>query len=124
MVLAKILGIFFIVFGMSYLFNRKSHRKVLDKLAKSEEGFFILGIITLLMGLVIVVLHSYWNTTAEILISIIGWGAVLKGILIIFDPIVMMKFSKKFMKGEGWIHLGGIVSLVFGVYLYWATIMG
>ncbi len=72
----KFLGTFTLVIGLSFL-NKKNYEKFVE-LEKNQNLF--LGMITLMICMPIVLLHNIWTSPWEILISLIGWGGVLKAI--------------------------------------------
>ena len=70
----------------------------------------LLGVIGIVLGL-----YAFWNPglTALVLVTIIGWFAVLVG----FVQVVWAWRVRKAIQGEGWIIAGGLLSIIFGLYV-------
>jgi len=86
--LAKLIGPVFLVAGLSVLISRQRMRRLGREFIDSEALIFLSGIITLPVGLAIVIVHNVWAGW-PVIITIIGWLAVLAGIarMLAFDGI-------------------------------------
>lgn len=75
------------------------------------------GIFALVIGLVLILAHNHWVQSWEVIITALGWLALIKGILLLWAPEEMGKMTEKMMKGKGTLVVGGVIALVFGVVL-------
>ena len=84
-----------------------------------DKAFVIsTGYITLLMGLITVVLHNVWTYDWPVIITILGWSTLIKGIMKVGFPEVIHKQSKKFKKNQ----IAEAATLVmFGIILVWLS---
>ncbi len=71
---------------------------------------FFIGIISLLAGIVTL---FYPGLTAVYLMILIGIRALLDGALTVFAAIRL----RKEIQGEGWMILGGLISVAFGLWV-------
>ena len=60
------------------------------------------GYITLLLGLVTVILHNIWVYDYRVIITILGWSTIIKGISKIGFPELIHKQAQRF-KQKQWI---------------------
>ena len=88
-----------------------------------KEGFmFIGGFIAFMIGLASVLLHNLWNSPNEIIVSLIGWMALLKGIMNVSFPNIASSFLKKLSNSSMTFYL--VVALAFGIYLLMKAYLG
>ncbi len=114
--LSKILGIYFIVIGISYLINPQYCKKVLHEITSSYGLTALCGSIGIFVGMIIILNHNLWLNYHEIIISLIGWLLFIIGFFFIFFPKSIYHFGKKLLKHHNWIWLN-LVLLLLGVFL-------
>lgn len=115
--LAKILGIFYIVLGVGILVNRKALPKVVDDFFNNAGLTFIGGITTLIIGLVIVAFHNVWPGHWSLIITVIGWLALIKGATLIIRPQIVAAIARPFKENAFLLGVGGCFSLALGIFL-------
>ena len=86
----------------------------------TDDKAFVIstGYITFLMGLVTVILHNVWTASWEVVITILGWSTLLKGISKIGFPEMIHKQAQRFKKKQ-W--LSASLLLLLGVWLLWMS---
>jgi len=83
--LAEFWGWYFIIFFTILSLNPSRIRQMISDL--SDEKFLILGsFMAVIMGLVNVLLHNEWEFSWKVIITIIGWMALFKGICLFSFP--------------------------------------
>ena len=100
-------------------------RRVYEHKHKMIDGFtdnlallYVTGIITTILGLMMVVSHNIWDNSWRVIITLIGWLVLLKGLTFLFLPKKMMlKFAKSFRWSKEWYIVVAIIMALFGVYL-------
>ena len=88
--LAQFFGWYMIIMGVIILVRGEAF---LEELLKEieDKGFLLLGgYLTLFLGLGMVILHNIWTEDWRVIITILGWLTLLKGILLI-------AFSKEYL---------------------------
>lgn len=83
-ILAQILGGYMLVAGTAILIDRTLINRLLISLQDNLAAIFIMGLIALLMGLAIAALHTRWDNPLAIIVTIIGWAAIIEGALILW----------------------------------------
>lgn len=113
---ARLWGGFFVIFGCLFLLTRFLG-KVIEM---TEDRAFVIstGYITLLMGLVTVILHNVWIAEWPVVITILGWSTVIKGIMKIGFPELIHKRAQTFRKGQ---TASAVFLLIFGGWLLWMS---
>jgi len=115
--LAKIFGLVYIAVGLGMLINRAYYRKVLTDMATSSALLMYGGAAALVVGLVMVLNHNLWAGGWEIIITIIAWLALLKGVLLLLAPKAMIGLTKMITKNESVFVLWAVLALILGLIL-------
>lgn len=76
-VLARISGIMCLLIGLSVL-NKKYMSAITNELENSKALFWFLGFMAVLIGAVTLEFYSTWSLHWPVLITILGWAALLK----------------------------------------------
>jgi hypothetical protein len=119
LVLAQIVGISLVVVGISMAANSKETAAVVEASAENKATLWMWGVIALVIGATMVVLNNIWTTGLPLIVTIIGWIALVKGVFILFFPRAANALYRRCGK-SGSMVLWGVVVLVIGlVLLYW-----
>jgi len=115
-VLSQILGTIFTVLGVSMLLNKKGMMSVMEELTSNKVFMWLGGLVALIMGAVIIALNDLWTSGTTLLITILGWLALAKGVALTVFPTKSISFYKKMNKDTTFM-LGGLVVLVLGLIM-------
>jgi len=113
---AQLWGSFFIIFGLLFIITRQLGKTI----EMTDDKAFVIstGYITMLMGLVTVILHNLWVADWRIVITVLGWSTLIKGIMKIGFPEQIHKQAQRF-KQKQW--LSAIFLLLLGAWLLWMS---
>ena len=118
--IAKILGLVYLVFGLGMLISGDYYRKSFEKIIKDPfSPLYLGGVVDLVVGFLIITYHNIWVSNWVVLVTIVGWLALLKGFSLLVFPKSMMKFSASFIKKKNWLPYSLFVlvlGLIFGYY--------
>jgi hypothetical protein len=109
--LAQVWGISLIIMCLA-LFNKRTRE---DLLGLGERGLALVGLMTLGIGAAMVVGHNVWIGW-PIIITLIGWVSLLKGICLLFFPNSLLKIYQK-MLGHNWIYVSAVIGVILGLVL-------
>lgn len=93
--LAKIVGILYFSIGVGVVTGELNHKQ----LAKSFNDLglsFIAGFMMVILGVLMVNFHNIWVKEWIVLITIIGWAVLIKGILFIAFPKTMAAVTNEY----------------------------
>jgi hypothetical protein len=113
--LAKLLGLYFLVFSILCLFRKRQVETAAKDMAASKGILAVSAEISLIFGLVIVIDHSIWEYSWRGLITLIGYLMILKAVLRFAFPNTVKKMISKIMGSGYWVTL--IIMIVIGAYL-------
>lgn len=117
--LSKILGPFFLILGLGILLNKDYFLKLFKEFFKHPGVVFFVGLTELIFGLVVAVYHNIWVADWPVLITIIGWGAILEGGTILLSPKTAKKLALPWLRNRSITGLM-LIGLIFGLALTYA----
>lgn len=116
-VLAKILGLYFLLMGLAFIFNPKRLRDLYEATLKSDTVLIFGGVTAILLGAVIVALHNVWVFGWPVIITLLGWWSLIKGFGIVVCPRFASLFSFMLQKPESFYRGIGVVLSLLGLFL-------
>jgi len=120
-ILAKILGILYTILGVGILVNRRTYPQAVDDFFNNTGLTLLGGLVTVIIGLVIVAFHNVWPGHWSLIITILGWLALIKGAVLIIRPQLLAKASRPYQRSAVLLVGHGCFILALGIFL---TIMG
>jgi len=116
--LAQIFGLYLLIVGASLLINHKKLRRVFNDFGNHYSTVFTTGLFTLLLGLLLVLNHNIWEGEMWIIVvTVISWLTLLKGVTIVLLPIDSFKKVMQVVNNENVYRIASVVSIVVGLYL-------
>ena len=115
--LAKLIGPFFLIVGTSLLINAAAFRGITEEFLQSPALVFLTGLIILPAGLAIVLAHNVWVADWRVLITILGWLAVLAGALRLLSPRRMLDMRRTLASNANILTTGAAIWLAIGAVL-------
>jgi hypothetical protein len=89
--LGKFWGWYLIIFFLVLSFNPKRIRQIFEDL-KDQKFVILVAFMAIVIGLLNVLFHNTWESDWTIVISIIGWGWLLAGLLLLAFPDLIAKW--------------------------------
>ena len=84
--LAKLIGPFALALGLALVFQGTGFRAFASEFMASPALIFLSGVITLPAGLAIVLTHNVWTPDWRVVVTIVGWLAVVTGAIRMIFP--------------------------------------
>ena len=117
LILAKILGAFFTIIGVSVILRRNELEKIVEEFTKSRMLSFIMGEFILIAGLFILALHNVWEYNWRTIITVIGWLTAIKGATYLMLPQKDFKKVIEVFNKKNLYSLWGVLIIALGIYL-------
>lgn len=108
---AKIAALVYLSAGVGALFATVNYNKVIEEFQKSTSLSYLAGFMALVIGMLLVNYHNVWEWNWTVLITIIGWAGVLKGMVLIAFPGAIAPFRHVFKN----IRALGVVLIALGL---------
>jgi hypothetical protein len=115
--LAKLIGPMLIVIGIGMLINRDGYRDMAREFLGSRALIYLAGLFAFVPGLAMVLAHNVWAADWRIIITILGWLALIGGTFRILFPQEVTRIGTRVIANPGTMLIGGGVTLALGAIL-------
>jgi hypothetical protein len=112
--LAKLIGPLFLAIGVGMLLNVELYRAMGEQFLSSYALIYLSGLLALPVGIAIVLAHNVWVGDWRVFITILGWLAIIGGIVRIVFPQFVQHVGGALMHTAAMPVIAGIVMLVLG----------
>jgi len=117
--IAKIVSVIYLSAALGAVLNKDYYRRILDDLFQNAALTYLMGFTALILGSLMVNYHNSWTKDWTVLITILAWLALVKGVLIVAFPKFVQRYSRPFL-GETGIkfvpYVAAFLGLVFGYF--------
>jgi hypothetical protein len=114
-ILAKVMGLALIFMCLAFLRNQKVFDALIVSFKHDLALIIFSGFVLTIMGLLVVVYHNVWTGGWRVLITLLGYLTLLKGLLRLLLPQQVADLAARVTKG--WRATCAIVFLCLGIYL-------
>ncbi|MBT4384379.1 hypothetical protein HOD30_01380 [Candidatus Peregrinibacteria bacterium] len=120
LLLAQLMGPVLLVMGLSGLVNKGMYMDWRKQLTGKNMHLVFMGIVEFVAGIAVVLTHNLWGNFTEILVTLMGWGMLFEGLLLLIATDAYGKTAGKFMM-PSLIKLASILGVLLGGYLVWVA---
>ncbi len=92
--LLRFWGWYCIIFFLILSFNPQKIKEIIDDL-QDQKFTILISFICITVGLINVLIHNIWEANVSIIVTIIGWISLIKGILLFANPKKAIKKIKE-----------------------------
>jgi len=124
MLIAKYFALIYFTYGLGLLLNKKFYQKMIIEYLKSGAGLILGGLLALIIGLSLVIYHNIWETSWVLIITLFGWAALIKGVIILLFPEEVSKLALKWYKNQKLINLVAVLSILLGLMFGYLGALG
>ena len=121
MALASIMGPVYLVLGLSILMYNKQWTKLFTIWTKDHFSLFPLMILYIVVGLLSVQMYSVWALNVWVIVTLIGWLILLKGVAFFLVPEKALKAMMNFKNKRGVLYLASLVAILIGATLTYSV---
>ena len=119
--LAEAIGLYMIVVGIGGLVAPERWRKMMDDLERSPGLVMALGCPVFAIGAALVLIHSVWTDPLAVIVSLVGYAALIEGALLLAVPGPLLKIGRWSLNfTRAW----AVVSILLGILLFFAGLTG
>ena len=110
----QIFSLMYLAVGVGMLINPGFYKKLFTDFCESAAVMYLGGIMALAIGYLILAFHNTWTKDLSVIITVIGWLALVKGVLILVQPKMMIALTKAMLK-ENLLKIEAIVVILLGL---------
>ena len=114
--LAKVVGLYLFLAGILCAVKYNSLRQVVNEYFDSPALVMLGGAVNIVFGLLIVVSHSVWEINWKIVITLMGYLMLTKGILHWFFVDTASSWASRLSGGSFYLY-ASIAMIMLGIYL-------
>lgn len=111
----QILAIVYTAVGLGMLINTEFYKKLYADFAENAMGMYFGGLMAIIVGFLLVTFHNTWTKDFAVIITVLGWIALVKGIVIFICPKAMIAITKAMSKKN--LKIMAIFVIIFGLAL-------
>ena len=111
----QVFSLVYIAVGIGILINPDFYKKLYEDFIERTSVMYLGGLIALVVGYLIVAFHNTWTKDLSIIITIVGWLALAKGISIFIRPNLMIALIKALMKNKSFLKIEAIIVIIIGL---------
>ncbi len=115
--LAKLIGPILLVAGLALVANAGSFRKMAQDIVRIPIFLFLFGLLDLTAGLAIVLAHNVWVADWPLIITLLGWLGIVRGVIRILLPNQLIALASRMVERTTVFYVGGGATLVLGAVL-------
>ena len=115
--IAGLIGPTLIAIAVALLVNLESFPALAESVSRDPLLIFVSGVLMFIAGLAIVRVHNRWEADWTVLVTVLGWIALIGGLARMMFPIELAAMATKFSQDTGLIAAEAVVLLVVGAFL-------
>lgn len=117
---AQIWGPVLMAIGLGFFFSHSYYVKMYHDLESAPFAVLTFGMFAMAAGTGHVLMHNIWDTSLEIIVSALGWGLLIKGLVCIVTPSLMEKAGGLVLVRKS-LPVIGVALILFGGYISWIS---
>lgn len=115
--LATVLGWYLVIFSVFLLLRGALVPVVMGEILKQKGVFFLMSVITVILGLLMVISHNIWVMGWPVIVTVFSWLVLISGLARLFFPEHLQTMGKAFIANPLHLRIAAIVLLVIGACL-------
>ncbi|NNE56640.1 MAG: hypothetical protein HKN36_00905 [Hellea sp.] len=115
--LATVFGVYFLCAGLGMLLRKGWASEIIDEFENSTALTFSIGALILMASTAVLLHHNIWTGWREIIVSIMVWGAAIKGALILIYPAALFKFARVYIPNDKVTKVWAVAVMALGAAL-------
>lgn len=114
---ARVLGPFLLIMMLAAMARAADMRQLLSEFTASDVWPYVTGAFILMGGISIVAFHQIWRGVAAIVVSVLGWLLVARGLLLVAFPGVFASLADRMIDATAVWIIAFVVMALVGVFL-------
>jgi len=122
--IAKILWPILALFALSLLLNPGMYQKMIKEFEKSSSWMVMGGLLSALVGILIVGSYRVWSFDWTLIVTLIGYLSLLKWVTLLLFPSYIFKLSDKVLAMDLWHIVYAVIYAILAIVLLWGVYGG
>lgn len=96
--LSRFWGIYILILALLMLLRPNSFRNMVQQMISSPATMGVVAILTTISGLILVLFHNIWVMDWSVLVTLLCWLTLVKGVAQLFFPEKIAAFSGRILE--------------------------
>jgi hypothetical protein len=115
--LGKIFGIYLVIVSIAIAIHIDQFILLVNAFITDKPLIFLSSFFTLILGIVLIVIHSVWEWSWRLLITIFSWIIFIKGICLLVYPQYLNSFTSVYAQNHDWLYSFAVINFIIGLIL-------
>lgn len=116
--IATVFGPFLAILGIWMLVYTDNVTKTYASIKGTPAVMYLRSVVNMLVGLFIISRFNVWMMDASLIVTLLGWAMLVRGIATLFAPQAAVRLG---MSDQKVLQVRGIVPLFWGLLLLWVA---
>jgi hypothetical protein len=112
----QIFGLAYVAVGIAGVTQQVSFQKLVENFTESPALLLLSGFLATVLGFLLVTFHNEWIMGWSVIITIFGWLALIKGIMILAFPGAFNGITKSIVKSQKFMRWYAVFVLLLGIF--------
>lgn len=122
--LATVLGWYLVVMSLLLLIRHEIVVSAMKELMAQRAEMLVVGIITFIIGLLMVISHNIWIMGWSVIVTVFAWLILIGGLIRLFCPDTVYKIWSKVIDKPEKMIVCGVITLIIGLFLLYKVYFG
>jgi len=115
--IARLLGPLIVILAVALFAQPDSYRAILKEFIHSKALCYLAGFLGLLGGIALVLVHNVWAADWRVVVTLIGWITVARGVLTLLWPQSIPAIGRHMIQSSRAVVVVAAVDLPIGLLL-------
>ena len=111
----QVFSLVYLAIGIGIVINGEFYKGMFEDFIERPAVLYLGGVTALVIGYLIVTFHNVWAADLSVIITVLGWLALIKGVLILVKPKLMVAMTKSLVEKKNFMKFEAIVAIVIGL---------
>lgn len=116
--LAQLWGPAILAIGLGVLISKDHYVRIYREIQREPFALLLFGLAGIMLGIWHIQAHNSWNTITEMIISLLGWGLLIKAVVYVIQPSFVDKWGE-YVASSKMVPTVGLLAVALGGYLTW-----
>lgn len=114
---SRVIGPFLVFICLTAVARASDIQALFSQFEADSLWTWVIGASALALGLTMVTVHQYWRGAAAVIVSLLGWLVVLRGVLLLAFPSAFITMASNMIGAQAWWIALAIAFALVGLYL-------
>ncbi len=115
--LGRALGIYLLIVSLSMLFNRGVFFTTFQQWSEQPATITLTAFISIILGILMVLVHNVWTADWRIVITLLAWLTLIKGIIRLNFPHAVPQTMEYFHQHQVGYYILSVFCLLLAIFL-------